>query len=87
MKGTAAVRLGWGLFALPLALSSVIAILTTWPAVFNNNALRLVCVGYIVILPAVPALWSPNNRGILVFAALATIAAQVATFGTLNFWF
>jgi hypothetical protein len=87
MKGATAIRFGWGVFALPLAVVSVIAILATWPAVFDNSPTRLLCVAYIVILPIVPALWSATKRGILVLAASATLATQIATFGILNLWF
>ena len=87
MKGVTAIRLGWGVFALPLSVVSLIAILATWPGVLDNSALRLVLIVYIVGLPLVPALWSAQDGRIVLPVGLAAVAAQIVSFGMLSFWF
>jgi hypothetical protein len=57
-----------------------------WPLVLNNSPPRLLLIAYILALPVVPVVWSSGNRRLLLAAGLATLAAQIAAFGTINFF-
>ena len=87
MNALLAIRLAWGIFALPLAVISVIAILATWPAVFGNTPISLALIAYIIALPATPAFVSTKDCRLVFALGVVTIAAQVVVFGNLNFWF
>lgn len=77
----------WSVLCSPLTLLTIIAVLSTWPAVFSNNPLRLVLILLIVFVPAIPLLL--NRRGSLLVNVVGAIAlsTQVLIFGSLNYWF
>jgi len=87
MKKQCAFRIGWSMFALPLALISLITILATWPLVLNNSPTHLLLIAYVVMLPVVPMAWTGRRHGPLIASALVTVIAQVLAFGFLNLWF
>lgn len=82
-----AIRLAWSIFALPLAVISVIGILATWPAVLSNAPTRLALIAYIIALPAAPTVVSISDHRLVFALGIMTLAAQVIVFGKLNLWF
>lgn len=79
--------LAWSVFSLPLSILSCIGILSTWPALFSNNPLRLAFIVLILGAPAIPLLLRSRGTIVVNIVGAITFFTQIWIFGSLNYWF